>query len=374
MPKGSSGVGCPQIPPAHSTFCNQYSVSSLLLLCALLLPLAVAFAVPGTCVPVAATPQPGAPDRTLPPCREQTRIEKSLPAVPNETVSVHNQFGNIDVRTAPQPNVTISVDLTAGADNRADAVTCLHRMALRARTKGQRLCIGIARPDTGICRVTQYQSNFVITLPPQTVLVVENSFGDVTIDGLQRSARATNRFGNTSVHHSNAVWITNAFGDVTAGNVTGGLTIENRNGNVTLHDVADRVDVTNEGGTTRLLRSRGDLRLTSKLGAVQVTDCHGRIQINSSLGQVEFALAPGAADTVSIASDNGQVCLDLSPQASAQIKAHAAQGRIETQARLAGQSLTTSDAGQDLTATLGAGQGRVDLQAAGAGIVIRSVK
>ena len=296
------------------------------------------------------------------------RIEKIMTLDRNDTVVLANQFGNVVISAWASSQIKVNAELVAGADTKVSAESCLGCMAVNATQQGRRITVCSAR-DKGDCSATQFQTDLTIVVPDAVVLTVENSYGDITITGVQGVVTATNRFGTTNVHGVRYADVTNAFGDVNLERVQG-FVVRNRVGNVTAHDVTGPIRITNETGAIRLIRTVGPAQLENKFGEVVATDCQGRIEIANSQGPVTFRQLRVSSDTVRITGRRSALHLKLPATASARVNARVVQGSIVCAQPPLNQPAGSSGFDQALSYQFGDGTALFDLESIGAGITI----
>jgi len=312
--------------------------------------------------------QPGPAVRPAPKYQEKNSVEKRIVLGTDDTVVLHNRFGNIVCLGRPGAEAQIKVELTAGGETRTDARDFLLRMTLVAEREGRRLKVRVDCPETSAA--TEYQSDFDLNLPARVVLQVENTYGDVTVDDMRGAVAVRNRFGSTGIHNCRAANVSSIVGDVNLTGVVENSVVDNRFGNVSARNLLGSVNITSENGALRVTGCRGVFRLNSKLGDISIASCQGRFSINCNLGRVVFEQSARAPDTVVIRSWHGGIELNLPTQASAQIAARANQGQVNC--CLPGAAPTRGSDGEALNCILGSGQASFDMETSGGGIAVNA--
>ena len=260
------------------------------------------------CLSVSAFAQPDRP-RPAPKFQEKTSVEKRVLLGADDTVVLHNRFGNVTCLGGGGGEAQIKAELTAGGDTRNDARDCLQRMTLVTERQGRRLNVSVNCPETSAA--TEYQSDFNLRLPARVVLQVENTHGYVTVDDMRGAVSVRNRFGSTGIHNCRSADVSSIVGDVNLTGIVENSVVDNRFGNVSARNLQGGVRITSENGTLRVTDCRGIFRLDSKLGDISIASCQGRFSVNCNLGRVVFDQSACAPDTVVIRNRNGGIELNL---------------------------------------------------------------
>jgi hypothetical protein len=255
-------------------------------------------------------------------------VEQIVPVRFDDSIMINCQFGNVQVSTWPQSNVKVAADLVAGANSKSCAESCLDRMSIQVQPQGRRVDVQAAI-DKGCCSATRYQANLVVMVPQMATLVVDNSYGDVSVDGLGGPVKTSNRFGATSINRSRQADVTSAFGDVSLGRIAQGVEVHSRFGTVRAHDLTGPMDVSNEGGAIYLTRGSGRAKLDNKLGEIMVDGCSGHFEITGNRGAVIYHDAHAGPDTVIITTSMGSIHLTLPAAANARVNTRTIRGRVE---------------------------------------------
>ena len=313
-----------------------------------------------------AAAQPAPVVRPQPKFEEQTLVEKRAAVEIDDTVFLHNHFGNVVAAGASGREAVITVELAAGGDSRQDAQDFLRRMTVVAERQGRRLSISVCCPECGTA--TEHRSNFNLKLPARAVLRIENTYGDVAVDDMLGMVLVQNRFGSLGVHNCRAAEVANVVGDVNITGLTQSSLVDNRFGNVDARDLQGNIRIRNENGALHLAASSGQIQLDNRLGDVSIAACRGRFRVTSNLGNVVFAQAENTPDTAIISCRSGGIRLNLPATPSARISARAKQGRVDTQ--WSGAAVSAGDQGRSLACMLGQGLASFDLETAGGDVSI----
>jgi hypothetical protein len=301
--------------------------------------------------------------------QEETLVGKRTSVGSDDTVFLHNRFGNIVVEGRAGTEADIKAEMIAGGDSRKDARDCMHQMALAIERQGRRLDISVNCPEKG--NATEFQSNLNLNLPACALLRIENTYGDVLVDGIPNAVLVHNRFGSASLHNCRSADITNAFGDVNVTGLSRRVAVDGRFGNVNARDLQGDIHISNENGILRISGSTGRFELENTLGDLNISSCRGRFKITGNRGNVTFDQSAANPDTVLALCRNGgiQLCLPACP--SARINARAARGKVNSQLPGA-KPVGSGEEEQSLVCTTGQGLASFELETFGGDISIRT--
>ena len=257
--------------------------------------------------------------------REFTFLGESqtTPFTPNSKVVIDNSYGDIDVRTSADSQMSVTLNKAIRAYSEATAADINNKVKLSV-TKGD----GSYSVTTNRDEVrSNMKTNLIVKIPQNVTLQIENRSGRVTLSGLTGNQSITNSRG--------AVEITDVSGQITVSNElsrtivrrVAGLNIESRHGSVDASDITgnveinsqfDKVSARNIGGSIKVSNVHGNINLTNITGAVttnaeqtdvtvqglqagaNITSSHCRINLNSVAGDVLVQAPHANIDAVDI--------------------------------------------------------------------------
>ncbi len=271
-------------------------------------------------------------------------FQKTLPLGPGASFQIENKFGEVRIHGESGREVKISATIRVQARSREEAETYAQKVQIDVQQVGDGVRVRTIYPDDEqkwfhIGKNTSYSVNYDIAVPSDAQLVVKNSFGNVTINGVRGKsdidnshgsltvrelgpARLNNSFGsielagtsgdtfindnNGSVQASDvkgALDLRNRFGSITVRQVQGAATITGGNGTVTLNE-AGSATITTSFGSAEVRNIRGDLVLHDNNGNVDISSVAGSATISNSFGNVNFSDVKGRVDCT---TNNGRV-------------------------------------------------------------------
>jgi len=132
--------------------------------------------------------------------------------------------------------------------------------------------------------------NVKVTLPQDSRIIAEGSYGDVRLDGGYAAITVKTSMGDVTVGDSADTDIKTSQGDVRAGRLTGHTVLTTANGDLRVDDFAGTL-----GGTT----AAGDVRVNNARA--------GSIAASTRFGDLTFGIPSGTATWVDVSSAAGKV-------------------------------------------------------------------
>lgn len=186
--------------------------------------------------------------------------------------------------------------------------------------------------------------DFIITVPSETSVDLDTSFGEINVSGTKGSAA-----------------IQNDFGDVTVEKVEGALTVDSNSGEIKVTSLkagSEDVDVHTDFGTVTLEKvSAKNVTAQSNSGTIKLNDVRatGEVSTSSDFGDIKYE--NGSAASLILDTNSGQIAL-TKVKVSKEIKVTDDFGDIEFEQATAGSydlytnsgSITIDGAKDDLKA------------------------
>jgi DUF4097 and DUF4098 domain-containing protein YvlB len=198
---------------------------------------------------------------------------QTCPFTPNSKVIIDNSYGDIDVRTSADSQMSVTLNKAIRAYSEVSAGEINNKVKLSI-TKGD----GSYSVTTNRDEVrSNIKTNLLVKIPQNVTLQIENRGGRVTVTGLTGNQNITNSRGNVEVTDVNGqITVSNDFSRTTIRRVTG-LTLESRHGSVDASDVTGNVEINSQFDKVNA-RNIG--------GSIKVSNLHGNIDLNSVAGMV----------------------------------------------------------------------------------------
>lgn len=229
-------------------------------------------------------------------------VDKTYPVGEAPEVFVSNRFGAIRVVAWDNPLVRVTAQIEAGAENPVQAQRFAQAIEIAGNHIGDRVEIRTVYPTVEEGSKVGYSVDLEISVPTNTTLVLENTFGDITVRGLDGEVSIDSRYGFVELHDLKAPVRVRAKGEFPL--------------------VADRLGA----GGNFVLRST----------QASFSGISGNLLVNNYLGSVDLR-APGDLTNVDITSESGPVHLYLPPRTAPHIEASVDFGVIESDLVLDGE-------------------------------------
>lgn len=208
------------------------------------------------------------------------------------TLTVDDDAGDVSIVGGDVEAVEVKIVKTGYARTQSGAEEHLKDIAFDVKQNGNSITL--------IYKLDGHQTyqvdtvDFIVTVPTETVVDLENGFGTVDVADVKGS-----------------VDINNDFGDVTVKNVEGALTLDNSSGEIEISNLnagAGDVSVTADFGKITLENVNGrDVSIQSNSGTLNLTEVRasGDFFSKSDFGDTTFE--NGSAASVTIESSSGKV-------------------------------------------------------------------
>ncbi|NOT06001.1 MAG: DUF4097 family beta strand repeat protein [Anaerolineales bacterium] len=245
------------------------------------------------------------------------------------TLNVNDDAGSVTVIGADVNSVQVKAVKTAHATTQARADEEVNAIKYSIEQTGNTVTLTYQVPHaaTNFPNVNVFDLNvdtidFVITVPNETVVYIESSFGDVKVSDIKGD-----------------VTIANNFGEVTVGNIEGSLSVNNDNGAVQAGGIEAGVgDInlhTGFGKVTLGKANSANITIDSNSGAINidVVRATGSFSVNTDFGDTTFE--SGSAASLRIETNSGKVSI-TKVNISKELKVDNDFGEIELKQTFAG--------------------------------------
>ncbi len=208
------------------------------------------------------------------------------------TLSVNDDAGDVSIVGGDVEAVEVQILKTGYGSNDARAEEALKNIKYDIKQNGNTITITYKLSGRQTREVNTV--DFVITVPTETVVEVDNGFGVVDISDLK---------GNVDIYGD--------FGDVTVKNIDGALSVENSSGEIRVSNVdagSENVRIEADFGKITLEKVNAkDVNINSSSGAITLNNVRatGDFFSKSDFGSVTFE--NGSAARVTIESSSGKV-------------------------------------------------------------------
>jgi hypothetical protein len=221
----------------------------------------------------------------------------------------------LDVDAEKPVNLKIQDDAGAvtvtGADVETVQVTAIKRAydSTQARADAEVKTVKYTIQQTGNTITIKYElpksvniSNrvneveFIVTVPHQTTVNVDTSFGEISISNIE-----------------GAVVAENDFGEIALDNVEGAVSASTNSGEVTATSIkatGENIDLSSEFGSITLEQANGrDITLDTNSGTVKLDEVRATGKLSASTEFGDVTIGNGSADSLHVDTNSGRVSL-----------------------------------------------------------------
>ncbi len=210
------------------------------------------------------------------------------------TLNVADDAGDVTVTGGDVETVQVKVVKTAYDSTQARAAEEVKTIKYTIEQNGNAITLKYEIPDSMNFSNNVNTVDFIVTVPTETSVSVDTSFGAVAVQGVQ-----------------GAVDLSNDFGDVAAKNIEGELVIQSNSGeiNVEAVDAGDKnVEINTDFGDITLEQIKAnDVSATSNSGTVTFTNVRaaGDAYIKTDFGNTVYE--NGSAATLKMDTNSGKI-------------------------------------------------------------------
>lgn len=210
------------------------------------------------------------------------------------TLRVDDDAGDVSVVGGDVEAVEVRIIKTGNAATEAKAEEHLKNIRYEIRQNGNVISL-IYKLDGPQTREVD-TVDFIVTVPTETTVDIENGFGTIDVSDIRGSAT-----------------ISSSFGDVIVNNIDGALTLDNSSGEIRIASVdagAHDVKIEADFGRISLQKVNGrDVTVKSSSGALDLSDIRatGELSTTSDFGNI--TIENGSAASVTVDSNSGRVLL-----------------------------------------------------------------
>lgn len=246
------------------------------------------------------------------------RLEKSFTYQEGYELNIEGEKAEVIIETWDQPEIAITLELTAKHPNKATAqadVEKIQYLAKRIKNKIYlrnyiRLTEGEPEP------ASQLRARYLITLPEECPVYLKNYFGTADVRNLSNRFRFFGEFTKVGLENMQGrMDLQTRFGDITGQQLNGQVDIQARRSNILLEDIQGQLNVRSQYGDVSILSVVGllNLRIAAEQGSVYLYDpqlANYGYALNTQHGEVYY---PTGLDLKLLAEEAERKELQLDP-------------------------------------------------------------
>lgn len=244
-------------------------------------------------------------------------------------LTINSAAGDVTVTGGDVETVQVKVVKTAYDSTQARADEEVKSIKYTVEQKGNSITLKYELPKSMNFNNNVNTVDFIVTVPIETTVTVDTSFGEVNVAGTK---------GNVDIE--------NDFGDIALENIEGALSVATDSGEVTATSIkagSANIELQSDFGRITLEKaSGGDITLNSSSGAIELIDVRATGDITTKTGFGDAKFENGSADSLEVNTNSGKVSL-VKIKVSMQITVRDDFGEIELeQANAASYDLHTN--------------------------------
>ena len=212
---------------------------------------------------------------------------------PKAPITISSNLGSITISPNDEDQITAELNVEVSAETRLSEKNLLSETELEVTKSSDGYVVKalLPRQKDKVARVLH--STLTVTVPPVNHVRVDGSFGDISAGELQGGLDINSSYCEISLNDiKGGVSATNSQGKMSLSNIAGLLTVKNSYGAIELSECEGKTDVLNAYAAVGISNSRGDLKLRNS-GAVTIDEHDGDIDIENTYGGVEISNVRG---------------------------------------------------------------------------------
>jgi hypothetical protein len=211
-------------------------------------------------------------------------------------LTIEDDAGAITVTGAAVETVQITAIKRAYDSTQARADAEVKTVKYTVEQSGNTITIKYELPKSVNISNRVNEVEFIVTVPNQTTVDVDTSFGEINIANIE---------GNVTVQ--------NDFGEITLDNVEGAASATTNSGTVTATSIkatGENIDLKSEFGSITLEKANGkDILLDTNSGTIRLDEVRATGTLTTSTEFGDVTIENGSADSLSVDTNSGGITL-----------------------------------------------------------------
>ncbi len=233
------------------------------------------------------------------------KFEKAVKVNTGVYIFIDHKFGKIEVNSWQKNEVLIKGEKKVYSEVKKSGEKFIKDIFVDISKRGNNLLISTEYPSFRTSDVKSYQVNYIITVPGKCNLRIENSFGNITVLGVEGDLDVTT--GHSIINVKNIggeVSLTNKFGAVNVQGVRGNAEVETTNGDINISDISGDFRGINKFGLIEVSRIGGNADVRNSNGRIKLENISGIVEARNSFGKI--SVIKGDSD-LRVFSSNGDI-------------------------------------------------------------------
>lgn len=223
-------------------------------------------------------------------------------------LEVLNRFGNVDIIKEEVQDIEVKAKIRISHNNKeyadefSKSAVIITEAGNKLEIKSKSLGNSSERNEVGNLSIS-----YVIKVPKDIDVDIDNSFGDVYIDNTGNLAKINNKHGSVTVKSINGdLTVENSFGSTKVSSISGSVRIDSKHGGVNAKDIKQSLIVNNSFGEVTVENIGGNTEITNSHNTIEAKKVKGNLKIDSQFSRVYAADIEGNLDAK---GNNGNMAL-----------------------------------------------------------------
>ncbi len=240
-----------------------------------------------------------------------TKVEDhNIPANSGCSINITHKLGKIKISSWKKDEIHLKITKRISVEKNYDKEETdkfLKNMNTYFSSRSNIVSINTEYPYEKNRRIKSSQTDLEIHVPAKSEIDVRNTFGDVSIAGIEGRIFVNTTHALVDLKNINGdIDIKNKFGKIMLTEISGETEAYTNNGDIIINGVKSSVSATNKFGGITIKNVTGNIRANTTNSTLSVNNVSGRVELGNSFGNTELRKA--GADIV-INSKNGNTIL-----------------------------------------------------------------
>lgn len=238
----------------------------------------------------------------------QFKKNASVDAAKSSKLTIDNSLGEIKLEKASGSKLEISANITVN-NNDGDYANSLADQILKIE-EGATIKVS-AEENFDKNKIGSIKVNYVIKVPSNLEVEASNKFGNITVSNLDKNLKVDNTNGEIKINGIGGnLDINNKFGSTSIENVKGNVNFESTNGDIKIKEIGGALVVRNKFGQIRATNVTGPLDVQSANGDVSI-ECSKildtSMKVECTFGNVELTLPEKQTGSYKLSTKFGNI-------------------------------------------------------------------
>jgi len=217
-------------------------------------------------------------------------------SVEDETImEISHSHGNITVKGWDRDEVKLEGRKSVKARDEETARMYAEQMRVEVKSEGGRIIVTTIRPERERkWKVNGITIDYELYAPERLSVVLNNSHGNVIVEGYTGKADLSTRHGNLHVAQiGDDMSINHEHGNIDVSQIAGNALVIKRHGNVDIGSIDGRLKLDHEHGAVTLSAIGKGAELKKRHGNLKATDVGGMLELDHQHGYSQLRVVGG---------------------------------------------------------------------------------